>query len=184
MFRWRAKTTRVESHFSNRTDVAVRDPLTGDPFPGNIIPQSRIDPVGRAIANLYPAPNQAGDLSRAPRNNFVNNASNALTQDFYTGKVDHNFGANDRAYGRFMFSRNPQGIAAVYPNEFADPRAGTRANRHTNVTGSWIHHFTPTLIQDVRVNWGRRLHINRSAGRNSGKNAIFTITNTISISCK
>ena len=160
----------VKGDFSNRTDVAVKDPLTGDPFPGNIIPQSRIDPLGQAFANLYPAPNQSGDLSRAPRNNLINSASNALTQDFYTGKVDHNFGDNDRAYGRFMFSRNPQGVAAVYPNEFADPRAGTRSNRHTNVTGSWIHHFTPTLIQDVRVNWGRRLHINRSAGRFSGKN--------------
>ena len=165
----------IGGDFSNRTDIAVRDPLTGDPFPGNIIPQSRIDPLGQKIANLYPAPNQAGNLSGAPRNNFVNNASNALTQDFYTSKVDHNFGDNDRAYVRFMFSRNPQVIASVYPNEFADPRAGTRSNRHTNVTGSWIHHFSPTLIQDIRVNWGRRLHINRSTGRTSGKNGEFGI---------
>ena len=76
----------VGGDFSNRTDVAVRDPLTGDPFPGNIIPQSRIDPLGRAFASFYPAPNQSGNLASAPRNNFVNSASNALTQDFYTGK--------------------------------------------------------------------------------------------------
>ena len=38
------------------------------------------------------------------------------------------------------------------------------------MTGGWIHHSSPTLIQDVRVNWGRRLHINRAAGRMSGKN--------------
>ncbi len=161
----------VGGDFSSRAGLALKDPLSGGGvFPDNVIPASRIDPLGRQFASWYPAPNQPGDLSRAPANNFVNNASNALTQDFYTAKIDHNFGANDRIDGRFQFSRNPQTVAAVYPNEFADPRAGTRANRHTNVTGRWIHNFSPTLIQDVRINWGRRLHINRSAGRFSGKN--------------
>jgi len=31
----------------------IRDPLTGQPFPGNIIPAGRITPDGRAIANLF-----------------------------------------------------------------------------------------------------------------------------------
>ena len=33
----------------------IRDPLTGQPFPGNIIPASRITADGRAIANVYSA---------------------------------------------------------------------------------------------------------------------------------
>ena len=41
-------------NFSGITTV-IRDPLTGQPFPGNIIPASRITPDGRAIANLYGA---------------------------------------------------------------------------------------------------------------------------------
>ncbi len=166
----------VGGDFSNRAGLALKDPLSdGEVFGNNRIPASRIDALGRQIASWYPAPNVGGDLSKAPANNFVNNASNALTQDFYTVKLDHNFGNNDRVYGRFQFSRNPLVVAAVYPNEFADPRAGTRANRHTNVTGAWIHHFSPTLIQDVRINWGRRLHINRSAGRFAGKNGELNI---------
>ena len=159
----------VGGDFSGRAGLTLNDPA-GGVFPNNTIPGSRMDPLGVAFARLYPAPNRPGDLSAQPANNYVNNASNALTQDYYTGKVDHNFGDADRAYARFMFSRNPQVVAGVFPNEFADPRAGTRANRHTNMTGGWIHHFSPTLIQDVRVNWGRRLHINRAAGRMSGKN--------------
>lgn len=161
----------VGGDFSNRAGLTLKDPSAQDAvFANNTIPMSRMDSLGTAIARFYPAPNQSGSLSDAPRNNFVNNASNALTQDFYTAKVDHNFGDNDRAYGRFQFSRNPQTVASVYPNDFADPRGGTRANRHTNVTGAWIHHYSPTLIQDIRINWGRRLHINRSAGRFSGQN--------------
>src|SRR5207244_4284846 len=45
--------------FSARKDVQIKDPVTGIPFPGNTIPSNRIDPVGRAIAGLYPAPNVA-----------------------------------------------------------------------------------------------------------------------------
>src|SRR4029077_21144286 len=39
-------------NFSALTTV-IKDPLTGQPFPGNIIPASRITSDGRAIANLY-----------------------------------------------------------------------------------------------------------------------------------
>ncbi|MXY68947.1 MAG: carboxypeptidase regulatory-like domain-containing protein [Acidobacteriia bacterium] len=90
----------IGGDFSNRAGLVLNDP-SGGVFPDNIIPQSRIDSLGRQFASWYPAPNQPGDLSKPPANNFVNNASNALTQDFYTGKVDHNLGINDRMYGRF-----------------------------------------------------------------------------------
>ena len=36
--------------------TVVRDPATGIPFPNNIIPPGRLDPVGAAIAALYPRP--------------------------------------------------------------------------------------------------------------------------------
>jgi hypothetical protein len=34
-----------------------KDPLTGQPFPGNRIPQSRISPAGLLVMQLYPLPN-------------------------------------------------------------------------------------------------------------------------------
>jgi hypothetical protein len=44
----------LRGDFSGRTTV-IRDPLTGQPFPGNIIPQERITTDGRAIAKAYDA---------------------------------------------------------------------------------------------------------------------------------
>ena len=35
----------------------IRDPDTGRPFPGNVIPSSRISPQAAALLALYPAPN-------------------------------------------------------------------------------------------------------------------------------
>ena len=37
--------------------IVVRDPLTGQPFPGNIVPLSRINPNGLSLLNLFPLPN-------------------------------------------------------------------------------------------------------------------------------
>ena len=39
----------------------IYDPLTGQPFPNNSIPASRIDPNMAKIINLFPLPNQPGE---------------------------------------------------------------------------------------------------------------------------
>jgi hypothetical protein len=41
--------------------VVIRDPLTGQPFPGNRIPATRLDPRGVALLNVFPLPNTVGD---------------------------------------------------------------------------------------------------------------------------
>ncbi len=155
--------------FSNVDGLMLRDPMGGT-FANNIIPNTRIDRIGQAVANLYPNPNMPGPANRLPANNFVNNASNALEQNYFTTKWDHNISTNDRISVRFVHSRAPETIMAVFPNEFADPRAGTRENRHHNTTVNWIHNLAPTHINEFRFNWGDRKHINRSAGRFSGMN--------------
>src|SRR5262245_10891554 len=43
--------------------IAIRDPLTGLSFPGNVVPSGRIDPNGRALLNLLPLPNVSGNAS-------------------------------------------------------------------------------------------------------------------------
>ena len=37
------------------TPQIIRDPLTGQPFPGNIIPANRLSPNGIALMNAVPA---------------------------------------------------------------------------------------------------------------------------------
>ena len=53
------RSTRVPT-MAERAGIftsAIRDPLTGQPFPGNVIPAGRIDPVAAAIFDLLPEPN-------------------------------------------------------------------------------------------------------------------------------
>ncbi len=45
------------SRQNNGTLIVVKDPNTGAPFPGNIIPTSRMSPLGVAMMNVFPLPN-------------------------------------------------------------------------------------------------------------------------------
>jgi hypothetical protein len=44
----------------NGTLIAVRDPLTGQPFPGNVIPANRANAQSLALMNMLPMPNATG----------------------------------------------------------------------------------------------------------------------------
>ena len=43
--------------------TAIKDPLTNEFFPGNIIPANRMDPIGRAFLVLYPMPTSSDTAS-------------------------------------------------------------------------------------------------------------------------
>ncbi|MDE0127054.1 MAG: TonB-dependent receptor [Bryobacterales bacterium] len=161
----------VQGDFSNRVDTAILDPLTGEPFPNHMIPQARMDPLGREFAGFYPKPNRTGnDITRRPRDNYLFNVSNPLDQNVYTTRVDHYFGPSDRIFGRYTASPNVAVNLPRFPVEVADPNAANINNDHDQVTIAWVHNFSPALINDFRYNWGNRQHINRSFGWQSGKN--------------
>ena len=160
----------VTGDFSNRKDLVLKDPLTGQPFQNNIIPNARIDPVGQKVAQLYPAPNVPSPSSAAPKNNYINSGTNTTTQDWLTAKVDHNFRAADRIFVRFIFNRAPGTTTAVFPDAFADPRGQAQQNQETNTTGNWIHNISNATIQEVRVNFGRRKFVLEEFGTGSGEN--------------
>lgn len=166
----------ITGDFSNRRGLVLRDPVSGAPFPGNRIPVSRIDPVAQALARLYPAPNRPGnDITLPPRDNYLANVSDSLTGNTYTLRIDHTFSVNDRVFGRYMASPNDQVRQPRFPNGFSDPRANRIRNDHDILTVGWVHTFSPSLINDLRYNWGNRFGYSRSFGQQSNKNAEFGI---------
>ncbi len=163
--------------FSRRTDVLILDPATrvgtgaAQPFAGNIIPISRQDPLGRAVAALYPAGNvSTANVTRRAGNNYFANGSDALTQNYHTLRIDHDLTSKDRIFGRLSYVTAPEVVAGVFPNPAVDDRAGPRENRHANVLASWQRSIKPTVINEFKFMYGNRMHINRGAGTGSGLN--------------
>jgi len=70
---------------------------TGVPFPGNIIPPNRLDPVAVKFAqDFLPLPN-------LPNNQFTYNLSIPYTSDQFTGRLDHNLTQNSRLMLRYLY---------------------------------------------------------------------------------
>jgi hypothetical protein len=68
--------------------AVVIDPATGQPFEGNRIPQSRIDPAARSLLAYIPVPNIAGDTQ-----NFHYSTANSSNSNDLNVRVTHVFGA-------------------------------------------------------------------------------------------
>ena len=124
--------------------VTIRDPSTGQPFPGNVIPSSRFSPIAQAVlANqrLYPLPNRAGDT-----NNLV--APSADKQRAHQGdaKVDWNISTNDRMFARFS-----------YQSYKAEPERAPLESQHTStndspflsLAGNWTRTISASALNEL-----------------------------------
>ncbi|HYZ85231.1 MAG TPA: TonB-dependent receptor [Bryobacteraceae bacterium] len=134
--------------------TVIRDPETGVPFPGNVIPQNRLDPVGAAIAGLYPAPNVEGARSRT--NNFRANQATSTTTHVGVARIDHSFSDNDRLYGRLLVNETDIFNAPVFPVPGTDPWHSSNDNSYYSWALTWQHSFSPLTMLEARYSWDRR----------------------------
>jgi len=162
----------VQGDFSNRTDLVLKDPLTGSQFSGNIIPPSRMDPIGKAIAKLYPAPNAPFKTNLAPSANYIAVVSDKSSTGFYTAKIDHDFSQSNRLSVRFVFDSIPTVAASLWPADlaFADARWRPGLTRYTDTSGSWIHQFSPSFLNDFRFSRDTKYFFTQAGGTGSGEN--------------
>lgn len=76
----------------------VRDPLTGQPFPGGIIPSSRISPISTKLLNDFmPLPNSAG-------NRYIVSPEVVDTRNQAGGRLDYKASEKHQMLGRFMWN--------------------------------------------------------------------------------
>src|SRR4029079_10597124 len=75
------------------------DPSSGCPLPGGQIPSFFQNPIGAAIANLYPLPNRS-----VPFQNYVSSPASTDRRDQFDVRIDHATGANATLTGRYSFS--------------------------------------------------------------------------------
>jgi hypothetical protein len=147
------KTGNFSEWLSLPTPTQIFDPMTGQPFPGNIIPDSRIHPTARKVLSYYPDPILPG-LAR----NYV--ASDPLRQDedAATARIDHEFSTNDRLFVRYVINNvdrlNPIGGGTNVPG-FGE----TVDYRSQNIALNETHVFSPTLLNVVRYGYNREKNI-------------------------
>lgn len=123
-----------------------------EPFAGNQIPASRLDPNGVNLLNAYPAPNLSGLFS-----NYASKPNLILQGDQGDVRLDQVTGEKGQVFGRASYLREP----ATIPSPFSTIAAGgafatgiQSLTSEDDVVG-WTRLFSPTLVNEARVGYSR-----------------------------
>ena len=76
-----------------------------DPFTGNVLPKSRMDPVALQIQNDYPQPNRTGNAFTNANNYFTSLPVERNKFGNWISRVDHNISEKWKIFGRWNYSR-------------------------------------------------------------------------------
>lgn len=139
------------------TTTAVGNSYVRTPFPGNQIPQGRIDPVAVALLNLLPPPTNSSLQS-----NYITSPPLSDTFNSFDVRIDQVLGHNDYLFGRYSYNghtQNHPGIFTDYQKGYADGgNSSSLSNfydRAQNISIGETHTFNPRLINDLRLGLNR-----------------------------
>ena len=151
----------------------VFDPttLTGTlrtPFPGNLIPRTRLDPSAGKLFALLPDP-----TSPAANRNFAYNPTQRQSTDQFDVRLDQNVGSADRLFFKYSWDNTSlviPGFIPVRPGASLDQNPYLAADgtytatdtplRNQSATFNYVKVFTPSLINETRlgaVRWNQNI---------------------------
>ncbi len=125
----------------------ITNPLTGQPFRGNTIPQNMLNAVDLKLQEmLYPLPTQPGlGVNTVELVPFVDNATR------FSLRLDHKINEKNQIRGTFM-----KGDYGPNPDVGTSSLAGGMSQdgeHNTNIIVGWTHTFSPTLLLDVSASY-------------------------------
>ncbi|MGC8759160.1 MAG: TonB-dependent receptor domain-containing protein [Bryobacteraceae bacterium] len=147
---------------ANGQPILVYDPATirasgsgwvRDPFPGNLVPQVRWDPVSKNLLNYIPKPNTAGD-ARGFFNLVI--APNPRTDlyDQHVVRIDQVIGSRHRLFGRFLHgNRHETNSTAGFPREASAWYNHWRINQGGGI--DLTSTLSPSLVSSFRIGYIR-----------------------------
>jgi hypothetical protein len=149
----------------------INDPLTGQPFPGNVIPPNRLSPNGVAIMNTYPLPTAGFRQGTA---NLIQSSESPTDQRKDYIRFDYRLNDNNQFTYRYSGYKFVE-LAAFFGNFpfarriFDRPNATQTASWTSTITTRWINEATYTYSKDnvfIDVSTESGLHKRSRAGIN------------------
>ncbi len=127
--------------------IIVKDPLNNTPFPGNVIPDTRINSVALQVQNNYlPAPDQGGPHDQARNFGYLFPYPGDVRWWYYfTQRIDHKISDKNTISGRVSEQWGDYIRYIDYP---ALVRTRNRPDAHITVEDT--HVFSPSLVNTAR----------------------------------
>ena len=124
----------------------VNDPSTGQPFVGNLIPQSRLSPQAQSLLRFYPLPN----LASSTQYNYQTPVVGRMDQDSMQTRLQKSIGRSNQVFGTFAFQNTRNQNNSIF--NFLD---------HTGILGyainvNWMHRFNNRIFTTTTVAFNRQ----------------------------
>ncbi|HWB83839.1 MAG TPA: TonB-dependent receptor [Bryobacteraceae bacterium] len=137
----------------------IYDWQSGQQFPNNTIPKSRMDPTTQKVLAILPAPNLAGvavtnssGLPLPATNNYFFNPTHQQTINQETARIDYTISERDSITGRYTYSPNTiigyGPLATNIQNSLVGYENAALGGQ--NLSAGWFHNFSPTTINEFR----------------------------------
>jgi len=136
----------------------IYDPITHLPFPGNVIPANRIDPVAaKMLSQIIPESDTAGTVGSNGQtiNNYLINPTLTRLDNQIDLKVDHGLSANNRFFARYSYEKTHRVLPATLPHGDAGFTFGA-GDGNIKAQGFALndtHTFSSSLLNEFRFGW-------------------------------
>jgi hypothetical protein len=140
----------------SQSPTRPRDPSTSQPFPGGLIPASRLSPISQGILALIPQPN-------AGRNQLIAVRDGIQDNDQFMLRGDHWFSSNHNLTARY-FRHAGEGIkpfSSPPPVNIPGFPYTDRFTVHNALLGATVA-LRPTLLSESRLSYSRADTLNNS----------------------
>jgi hypothetical protein len=126
-----------------RSPIVIFDPITGDPFPNNMIPRTRLSSGGQNMLKyIPPAQFQQADILDFTASNTV---PSRIEQKQVYIRGDHIFRDSDKVFARLALDRS------TYESDFVNPNFPFSQTSHpTNLASQWLHTFSQNMLNEFR----------------------------------
>ena len=116
---------------SSRPDPNRAGKFIRDPFPGNVIPASQLNPVALKVLQFFPLPNSPGDPGTG-QNNYLKAGAESRASRRLLARVDHVFNDSNTMFVRYGFSQENRTSNLVLTDAFPG-RPQPDSNRSSRV---------------------------------------------------
>ncbi|HKA01103.1 MAG TPA: carboxypeptidase regulatory-like domain-containing protein [Candidatus Solibacter sp.] len=121
----------------------------GIPVPGNVLPPSLINPLGKAILAMFPKQN----INDNPLQNYALPVNNKQPRYANNAKVDWNVNDKTRSYVRYTFDGGTQEDRSTGAN-WGNLQGFTKRPRPDRALAADLtHSFGPRVVMDVLYSW-------------------------------
>jgi hypothetical protein len=133
--------------------IAIKNPLTGLPFPGNII-TIPLNPAAVNYLNAYPAPNcdpAANTNCHATTQNYTVTRQRTQTINDFDIRADWVMRQKDTSFFRYSYGNDNLTTSSRLPNLPAGFGSGTNPNKPWSAVLEETHLFSSNLINEARL---------------------------------